>query len=201
MPVGPSAGDSVHAEERKLVRRCLAGDGDALRSLIETYQGPVYALCFQMVGHRQDAEDITQEVFLRVVRSLHRWDTRRPLRPWIFAIAANRCRTHLAGRARMIWPTEFPAGVPDRRHALDDDDLARELQLAIAGLRPEYRLVVALFHEQQLPYEEISAVIGRPVGTVKTWLHRARAELARRLARRGYIHLSHATMCNELPTV
>ncbi|MBI3469654.1 MAG: RNA polymerase sigma factor [Planctomycetes bacterium] len=171
-------------DDRKLVSRCLAGDSDALRTLVETYQGPVYGLCFRMVRHREDAEDITQEVMLRAIRHLKHWDRRRPLRPWILTIAANRCRTHLSKQSRQPVPTDQLAQVADEHGPEHDPDLAAELQLAIAALRPEYRLVVSLFHEQELPYEEISEVIGRPVGTVKTWLHRARAELARLLAKR-----------------
>jgi len=175
----------VATEDRKLVKRCLAGDGEAVRILVETYQGLVYGLCYRMVQHRQDAEDITQEVLLRAVRSLKSWDPKRPLRPWILAITANRCRTHLAQQARRPVPTEYTADVPDERRPEHDRELAAELELALAALRPEYRLVVVMYHEQELPYEEISEAISRPIGTVKTWLHRARAEMARRLARQA----------------
>jgi RNA polymerase sigma-70 factor (ECF subfamily) len=75
--------------------------------------------------------------------------------------------------------------VDPRPGVADADDLASELQRAIGRLRPEYRLVFLLFHEQNLSYEEIALSAGRPVGTVKTWLHRARAELAEHLIRRG----------------
>lgn len=181
-------------DERKLVKRCLAGDESAIAALVQAYQGPVFGFCFRMVRHRHDAEDITQEVLLRVIRHLGRWDG-RPLRPWILTIAANRCRTFLSGAARRPTPTEHVAELPDERRPYRDRDLAGELELAIAALRPEYREVVVLFHEHELDYDEIAKTIGRPVGTVKTWLHRARAEMARRLARqagmkelvRGYI--------------
>jgi RNA polymerase sigma-70 factor (ECF subfamily) len=175
----------VLADERKLVKRCLGGDGDAVRALVETFQGVVFGFCYRLVRHRQDAEDITQEVLVRAIRHLRRWDAQRPLRPWILAIAANRCRTHLAKQARRPLLTEHVANIPDERKPEHDRDLAGELELALSALRPEYRMVVTLFHEQELPYEEISEAIGRPIGTVKTWLHRARAELARRLARRA----------------
>jgi RNA polymerase sigma-70 factor (ECF subfamily) len=175
----------VSAADRKLVRRCLTGDAEALRTLVETYQGSVFGLCFRMVRHRQDAEDITQEVLVRAVRSLRSWDRKRPLRPWILAIAANRCRTHLAKQVQRPLPVEHLADLPDERPPERDKDLAAELDVAIAALRPEYRLVVVMYHEQELPYEEISEVIGRPVGTVKTWLHRARAEMAKFLTERA----------------
>jgi RNA polymerase sigma-70 factor (ECF subfamily) len=175
----------VASDDRKLVRRCLAGDAEAIRALVETYQGIVFGLCYRMVRHRQDAEDVTQEVLVRVLRSLKSWDRKRSLRPWILAIATNRCRTHLAKQMRRPLLTEHLAEVPDERRPDNDPELAAELELALQALRPDYRLVIVMYHEQGLPYEEISAAIGRPIGTVKIWLHRARAEMARRLARQA----------------
>lgn len=173
------------SDDRKLVRRCLKGDAEAIRTLVETYQGLVFGVCYRMVGHRHDAEDITQDVLVRAVRSLKSWDRKRPLRPWILAIATNRCRTHLAKQMRRPTLTEHLAEVPDERRPEHDQDLAAELELALAALRPEYRTVVVMYHEQEMPYEEIAEAIGRPIGTVKIWLHRARAEMARRLARQA----------------
>jgi RNA polymerase sigma-70 factor (ECF subfamily) len=170
-------------DDRELVRRCLAGDAEAVRVLVECFQGSVLRLCWRMVRHQQDAEDITQEVLVRVVRSLRSWDAVRPLRPWVLAIAANRCRTHLAKSARQLAPIEQIADVADERPLDHDRDLAAELDIALAKLRPNYRMVVVMFHEQEMDVGEISRAIGRPVGTVKTWLHRARTELARQLAR------------------
>ena len=83
-----------------LVRRALRGDSQAIQALVERYQTEVFGLCVRLLCHRQDAEDVTQEVFLRVFRSLRRWDSSRPLKPWIMAIAVNRCRTWLAQRSR-----------------------------------------------------------------------------------------------------
>ncbi|MEO6811814.1 MAG: sigma-70 region 4 domain-containing protein, partial [Isosphaeraceae bacterium] len=89
-------------------------------------------------------------------------------------------------RARAARQVEARDDYPDQRPGLaDPDDLASELERSLARLRPEYRLVFTLYHEQALPYDEIARVVGRPVGTVKTWLHRARAELADDLDRRG----------------
>ncbi len=127
-----------------------------------------------------------QETFVRALRGLSGFENERPLRPWLLGIAANRCRTALARRARRPAAVAATEDWPDHRAgATDADDLAGELQRALGRLRPDYRLVFALFHEQNLPYEEISKTMGRPVGTIKTWLHRARAELAAHLTRRG----------------
>jgi RNA polymerase sigma-70 factor (ECF subfamily) len=90
----------------------------------------------------------------------------------------------VAKRPRAI---EYIVDLADPRKPGHDRELADELEVALNDLRPDYRLVVVMYHEQELPYEEISVAIGRPIGTVKTWLHRARAEMARRLARRATV--------------
>ncbi len=175
-------------DDPALVEALLAGDSQAPRLLIEQYQGAVFGLCYRMMSHRQDAEDIVQETFLRALRAIAGFDTSRPLRPWLLEIAANRCRTALARRARRpsLAPAESIEDRADTRAGRSDpDDLAGELERGLLGLRPEYRLVFVLFHEQNLSYEEIAEAVSRPIGTVKTWLHRARAELAETLSRRG----------------
>jgi len=175
-------------DDPALVEALRSGDPQAPRLLVERFQGVVFGLCYRMMNHQQDAEDVTQETFLRALRSMARFDASRPIRPWLLEIAANRCRTALARRSRrpILAPAESVADRADPRAAVaDPDDLAGELERALSCLRPEYRLVFALFHEQNLMYEEIAKVICRPVGTVKTWLHRARAQLAENLSSRG----------------
>jgi RNA polymerase sigma factor (sigma-70 family) len=173
-------------DDRALVEALRAGDPQAPRLLIDRFQGVVFGLCFRMLGHRQDAEDVMQESFVRALRGFSGFENDRPLRPWLLGIAANRCRTSLARRGRRPVVVESVEERVDQRAGVaDPDDLAGELERALGRLRPEYRLVFVLFHEQNLAYEEISQAIDRPVGTVKTWLHRARAELADYLSRRG----------------
>ena len=173
-------------DDRALVEALRRGDPEAPRRLIERYQGVVFGLCVRMMGHRHDAEDVMQETFVRALRGIAGFDGDRPLRPWLLRIAANRCRTALSHRARQPAIVESGEERVDHRPGLaDPDDLAGELERALDRLRPEYRTVFVLFHEQNLAYEEIGEAIGRPIGTVKTWLHRARAELAEHLSRRG----------------
>ena len=173
-------------DDRELVEAIRAGDPEAPALLIGQFQGVVFGLCVRMMGHRHDAEDVMQETFVRALRAASGFDGGRPLRPWLLGIAANRCRTALGKRSRRPVPMESPEDRADPRPGLaDPDDLAGELERALGRLRPEYRAVFALYHEQGLPYEEIGLAVGRPIGTVKTWLHRARAELADHLTRRG----------------
>jgi RNA polymerase sigma-70 factor (ECF subfamily) len=170
-----------------LVKRCLSGDPVACRELVEQFQADVLAVCRRLLAHLHDAEDVAQEVFLRVFRSLHRWDSRRPLRPWILGIAVNRCRTWMGRRGRAPELADYLHEAPDRRPSDDSAEMVREIRAAVDALRDEYREVFVLFHEMGRSYEEIADVMERPVGTVKTWLHRARLEILERLKSRGLV--------------
>ena len=183
------------AEDAKLVRRCLKGDEAAVQALIERFEASVLGLCVRLLQHRQDAEDVTQEVFLRIFRSLKRWDSSRPLKPWIMGITVNRCRTVMGQRAKRPELADYLQDTASREPVDDSSELVREIKDAIKELRWEYASVFVMYHEQGLPYEEIAEAMEKPVGTVKTWLHRARLEMMERLRRRGMI----AEVEHELP--
>src|SRR6476661_8639346 len=144
-------GPRVGSDLIQLVGHCLAGDQRSMLALVERFQGQVFGLCYRMLGQRQDAEDAAQETFVRVLKNLHRWDSARDFQPWLFAIAGNRCRTALAARRKR--PATDAAmelvadDAPDLRPA---QQLAEEVRLALAELRPEYRRAFLLFHDQQL---------------------------------------------------
>lgn len=171
----------------ELVRRCLGGRPDAFRELVDRFQGEVYGLCARMLGHRHDAEDVTQEVFARVARSLGSWDRSRPLRPWVMTIAVNRCRTWIGRRASRPESVDYLHDLPDRPVEQPPGELVTAIRDSVDGLRDDYKLVFVLFHEQGQSYDEIAAAVGRPVGTVKTWLHRARAQVLADLRRLGLV--------------
>jgi RNA polymerase sigma-70 factor (ECF subfamily) len=105
----------------------------------------------------------------------------------VLGIAANRCRTWLARRARRPELVDYLEDTAAAGPADDAGELARELSRALADLRPDYRTAFVLFHERNQSYEVIAEGLGRPVGTIKTWLHRARLELLDALRRRGMV--------------
>jgi RNA polymerase sigma-70 factor, ECF subfamily len=175
-------------ELRPLVRRCLAGCQTAMKDLVQRFQGPVFGLCYRMLGRREDAEDVAQETFIRVLRSLARWDQTRDFEPWLLAIAGNRCRTALASRRRRPSMDSLDDAPPVPGDELGHEShLAEEVQRALMQLREEYRHAFVLFHEHEKSYGEIAEVLGVPLGTVKTWVHRARRDLMDLLKQRGAV--------------
>lgn len=169
--------------EALLVERCISGDESAMTRFVRRFEGLIYGVCLRMLGKREDAEDVAQDVFVRTFRSLHQWDVDRPLTPWLIAIAANRCRTALDRRSRL--PLVLPA--PEKSVAVvpASVEIAEELELALRRLRQEHRGCFELFYRDELSIAEIAERLRVPQGTVKTWLHRARKELAEHLERRG----------------
>lgn len=159
-----------------------------MADLVHQFRGQVFGLCYRMLGHRQDAEDVTQEAFTRALRSLASFDINREFRPWLLAIAGNRCRSFQASRAHQPRQTDEVEKLTDRAGDLQHArNLAEEVELALRRLREEYRQAFVLFHENQLSYAEIAESLDCPVGTVKTWVRRARRELADQLRRRGVV--------------
>lgn len=159
--------------------------------LVDRFKGQVYGLCYRMLGHREDAEDTTQETMVRVLKNLHRWDPEREFTPWLLAIAGNRCRTMLAKRMRRppIQHLDQPvAERPFRSH--EADQLEEEVGRALQQLRPEYEIAFRHFHEDGLSYGEIAEAMDVPLGTIKTWVHRARKEIIQQLVRRGVVEES-----------
>jgi RNA polymerase sigma-70 factor (ECF subfamily) len=174
----------------RIVDQAVAGDERAIWELVERYRDRIFRFCFRMLGQRQDAEDMTQESLTRLVGSLDRWDRGRPFEPWIFTIAANRCRTFLAlrGRRSATLPLS-PFEESNSRWAEQDAarQLAEEVERAMENLRLEYRRAFQLFHQRQYSYEELGKVLQVPPGTAKTWVHRARKQLIEVLKRRGVV--------------
>lgn len=175
--------------DRQIAARCLAGEQPAMRELVERHQLMVLRLCQRMMGSRHDAEDVVQETFVRALKSLVRWDQTRRLEPWLLAIAANRCRTALGKRKAGPCDTQILAdSLPAKRDArMDLGHLDEEVDLALSDLRDNYRQAFELFHRDELAYAEIAEVMSVPLGTVKTWVHRARREVAQTLLRRGVV--------------
>lgn len=171
--------------DEDLVARSLEGDARAYAALVDRHKNAVYWLVRGLVG-RDEAPDVAQEVFVRAFQALPRFRGDSRLDTWLLRIARNRCFTLL--RKRGSEPTlddlgshaaetlrSPPGHVPDRR--LEDAEFAARVRRAVDTLDPPYRTLVALYHFEGLSYERIADVLAMPMGTVKSYLHRARARL------------------------
>lgn len=163
----------------ELVRRSLRGDQAAFGQLVERHQKRVYNVCLRMMGRPEDAADATQDVFLTALRKLSGFRGASALSTWLHRIAVNTCYDALRRRSREVLvdePLTEPAPSPDPSGAAD----ARiDVQRALLRVPEDFRAVLGLHDVAGLPYEEVAEILGAPVGTVKSRLHRGRVILAR----------------------
>jgi len=197
-----SAGETeVHvalSSEAKLVRLASEGKRDAFASLVERHKRSVYGLCVRLLQDPEEARDAAQETFARACGALDGLDPESPFRPWVLRIARNLCldliRRRLPAKARLeldALPEEGASPeLADPAAERGDEVVERaevraSLSQAVAALPPHYREAVHLFHIDELSYKEIAATLGVPIGTVMTWLHRARSRLRQALEKEG----------------
>jgi RNA polymerase sigma-70 factor (ECF subfamily) len=171
------------APDSDLVFRAAAGDGAAFHTLVERHRGMVYRLAYQFAGNHHDAEDIAQDVFIKVYRSLDRFRYDAQLTSWLYRIVMNACIDHKRRQSPAGWapfteeaelqmvntPTEEP-GPEDQAYG---GQLGEVLESEIARLPPGQRLVFTMRHHEGLKLSEIAAALGLAEGTVKRQLHAA----------------------------
>jgi RNA polymerase sigma-70 factor (ECF subfamily) len=187
-------------DDFELVRRCQSGDLPAFEGLVERYQDRVFNLVFRLSGHHQDAQDITQDVFLRALEHIGKFRQQAKFYTWLFRIAVNVAisRRRRGSRVRFVSLDgaggdddesggELRAGqlpnpaaeTPDA--AADRNEQREQVAAAIAGLDDEFRSVLVLKDIEGFDYQQIAEVLELPLGTVKSRLHRARCELRDKL--------------------
>lgn len=176
--------------EADWVRRARAGDDAAFAQLVETYQTPIYNLCYRMLGEAGEAEDAAQETFLRAYSQLGSYDPGRSFKTWLFAIANHHCIDRLRKR-RLTWLSiddDLPPhpALQDHAPGPEEASVRREqsemLQALLARLAPDDRAVVSMRYWHDLSYEEIAEATQTTVSAVKSRLHRARGSLGEMLA-------------------
>lgn len=191
---GASAAAAVVSPEGGLVARCLQGDGSAFSRLVSLHEGMVVNLAMRLLGDREEARDLAQDVFLQVYRTLGRFQGKSSLKTWIYRITVNQCHNRrrwwrrrrrdralslhdLTPReeARLVQPQAAPFEWVSRR------ETAERVQAALLGLSFEHRSILVLREVEGLSCEEIASTLGVPEGTVKSRLARARDQLRRRL--------------------
>lgn len=186
--------DFPNLTDQEIVVLARKGQEPAYRELVRRYERPVFSLIYRMVRNRELAEDLAQDTFVKVLNALGTYRPEFKFSSWVFKIANNVAIDQLRRRELETLSLEGSphATTPDAveattlelgtggESALDEvanRELGGEIERAIAKLRPEYRTCILLRHVEDRSYEEIAEVMDLPLGTVKTYIHRARHEL------------------------
>ncbi len=191
--------DSSEPSDQTLAARAAEGDERAFREILRRYERPVFSLLYRMVRDRELAEDLAQESFVRAYNAIGTYSPRYKLSSWLFKIANNLAIDYL--RKRRLDTVSIdgaPTAVTESELAqtrieLESEDespeeyaenreLGDQIEAAIGKLRPHYRTATVLRHVEGYSYEEIAQIMDLPLGTVKTYIHRARLELRELLA-------------------
>lgn len=191
--------------DQELIERCRARDSAAFNEVMERYKAKVYNYLLRMMGNAADAEDLTQEVFVRLYTSLDSFRSQASLNTWLFRIAGNLCIDHFR-RAKKHRVIAFSLDEPhdaegaetgggqayeasdttyEPHRVAEQAETAQQIQQALGQLPEKLRAVLILHDIEGLPYEEIAQVVGCPLGTVKSRLFNARLQLRQRLT--GYL--------------
>jgi len=182
-------------QEKELIAKIGGGDHAAFKVLFETYKSTIFNVCFRMLGNRQEAEDITQDVFFQVYRSASRFRSESKLSFWLYRIAMNLCLNYQKKKRRARWfsldvlfessqeNTKDTPGSPDNRPdvLLEKSEKERMVQQAINSLPKQQRVAVILHRYEGLSYQEIAEVMACSVSSVESRLHRAKVSLAKKL--------------------
>jgi len=187
---------SASLADSDLIERVISGHSDCFDELVKRYHRPIASFIFRMIGNRETALDLTQEVFIKVYGSLERYKPEFKFSTWIYKIASNTAIDHLRKSAVSTAPLylvnddeEFELPIPSRNlspeRALERRERAAQIEEVISQLPPRYRELIVLRHVSELGYEEIADVTGLPLGTVKNRIFRAREAMRKHLVRLG----------------
>ena len=185
--------------DQDVVLRARAGQETAYRELVRRYERPIFALLFRMVRDRELAEDLAQETFVKALNAIDSYRPEFKFSSWIFKIANNAAIDHLRRReldtlsldgsphaetpeAMQATALQIGARQETPLDTVEAKELGTAIEAAIGTLRPEYRSCILLRHVEGRAYEEIAEILNLPLGTVKTYIHRARNELRHSLA-------------------
>jgi RNA polymerase sigma-70 factor (ECF subfamily) len=191
--------DLATLSDQDVVLEARAGRQAAYRELVRRYERPIFSLIYRMVRNREQAEDLSQETFVKALNAIESYRPEYKFSSWIFKISNNAAIDHLRRRELDTLSLEGSphAATPDAIEAtalqigdrgetpldvVEAKELGGEIEEAIARLRPEYRQCILLRHVDGRAYEEIAEILDLPLGTVKTYIHRARNELRQHLA-------------------
>jgi RNA polymerase sigma-70 factor (ECF subfamily) len=167
-------------DERDLAQRATQGDREAFGGLVQCHQTGVFNVAYRMLGECREAQDATQETFLRAYRAIRTFDPQRPPGPWLKKIAVNVCLNWLERRGTLTLDdeTSLPDLDPSPESQIIQQEHDRQIRLALLSLPPRSRAAIELRHFQELSYTEMAETLNRPLSDIKSDLFRARKLLA-----------------------
>lgn len=175
--------------DSELIQKCLAGNRDIFAELVSRYKKLIYGVIYNISGDFTEANDLFQEVFLRIYKSLHRYNSDYQFATWAIRITTNVCRDRLRQKKMEPVPVEEINETEDDQNNPESQYLAREqingIRKAIGELPEKYRIPIILFHQQRLSYEEMAKILDQPVSVIKNRLYRARLMLRDKLNSNG----------------
>jgi RNA polymerase sigma-70 factor, ECF subfamily len=182
-----NSSDTKDESDSIIIEKCLHGDTGAFGLLVERYQSRLYTIVCRIMGDRDDAADVLQNVFIKVFENLHSYNTRYKFYSWLYRIAVNESYNFLHYREKMtsliaasqISVDDSPA------ERMEKSDVIRNLEEALTNLKTEQRIIIVLKHFGELSYREIAEILDIPEKTVKSRLFSARQELKNLLLKRG----------------
>jgi RNA polymerase sigma-70 factor (ECF subfamily) len=173
-------------DESQWVQEVLQGNKEAFAFIIDRYKQRIYAFIYRICRNKHDAQDWTQEVFIRAYRYLQSYRQDKPFSAWIYKIAVNTCNTQLQKKKAYTRETieEIPATntTDSPEEKIVNCERKKELQQALDQLPEHYRMVIMLRYMDDLSYKEIGEILQLPMTTVQNHLHRARKQLQKHLA-------------------
>ena len=191
LPATPGA-PRDSGEIEALIQQCLQGDQRAWDAIVQQYRRKVFNVAYKFVGKHDEAEDLTQDIFLKVFKSLGTFDRRANFQTWLISVSRNLCIDHYRSARREretinrdVDPADYSPAAPDTRAdtQLEQRDRVKLLRRALDKLAPTLRTAVMLRDIQELTYQEIADRLHLPEGTVKSRINRGRTELARQIQR------------------
>jgi RNA polymerase sigma-70 factor, ECF subfamily len=182
-----NSSDTKDESDSTIIEKCLHGDTGAFELLVERYQYRLYTIVCRIMGDRDDAADVLQNVFIKVFENLHTYNTRYKFYSWLYRIAVNESYNFLHHRERMtslIATSHISVGEPPEE-LFQKYDTTKSIENALLGLKTEHRIIIVLKHFGELSYREIAEILEIPKKTVKSRLFSARQELKNALLKRG----------------